>query len=315
MSRSIEAVNAELNETRTLIARHKKLSAQRVDLWAQEAERRERERETAQILAREQGDVEKLSRMSFTSLLASLKGDRDEQLSREKREELAAALQHDQAVRALEDIGARLKALTQELSGLADGQARYQRLLAEKAELIRAAGGTDGARLATLEEEQESLRLEIRELDEAATAGQAALCAMDRMTDSLSSAENWGQWDMLGGGLLTTMAKHEHIDEARDEAAEVQMLLSSFRTELADVSVTDLPEVQVGEFETFADYFFDGLFADWAVQSEIHDSQSSVERARSQTEQILYRLSERKQELGDRLAALEQERDTLLDPA
>ena len=74
---------------------------------------------------------------------------------------------------------------------------------------------------------------------------------------------------MLGGGLLTTMAKHGHLDDAQAGIGWAQQCLSRFRTELADVRDMELPQVQVGEFATFADYFFDGIFVDWYIQSRI----------------------------------------------
>ena len=85
---------------------------------------------------------------------------------------------------------------------------------------------------------------------------------------------------MLGGGLLATAAKHSHMDEARDAAYHIQNLLLRFRRELADVQgLSGTLVEEVGSFETFADYFFDGLIVDWVVQSKIDRSLDNARRA------------------------------------
>ena len=54
----------------------------------------------------------------------------------------------------------------------------------------------------------------------------------------------------------------------------------------------EIPQVYIGEFATFADYFFDGLFADWYVQSRIHDAQDGVSEVRMRVLSALDRLEE-----------------------
>mgnify|MGYP001559106142 CR=1 FL=1 len=36
-------------------------------------------------------------------------------------------------------------------------------------------------------------------------------------------------------------------------------------------------DINIGSFETFADYFFDGLISDWVVQSGIHELLEGVQ--------------------------------------
>ena len=44
-------------------------------------------------------------------------------------------------------------------------------------------------------------------------------------------------------------------------------------------------------FLRFADYFFDGLFADWAVLDKIEESQNEVKKTVTQIEKVLNKLS------------------------
>ena len=107
------------------------------------------------------------------------------------------------------------------------------------------------------------------------------------MKQPLESAHGWGVWDMLGGGFFTDIIKHSKIEDANKISYDVQQYLKRFQKELADVNeFTDI-EVNIGSFATFADFFFDGLFADWFVQSKINESISNVENAYSRVESIL----------------------------
>ena len=314
--RTIDAINAELEQVRADLARRKKLISVRDDLVAQRRERKRAEEETARNLAKERADVEELERMSFKALLAALKGDKEERLSRERREELSAKLRHDQAVRDREDIDRRVQALEDELRPLTDRSARLRELLDEKETVLRSGGGAAGERLAALEEELAGIAARRREIGEAAAAGQRVLSAVYRMEASLDDAASMGTWDMLGGGLWVTAAKHQHLDEARYAADEIQRALRDFRTELADVSLRiDGPTVEVGEFATFADYFFDGLFADLAVQNRIHDAQWSVGDTRSKVERVMERLRSMDGTEENRAAALERERAEIVQKA
>lgn len=48
--------------------------------------------------------------------------------------------------------------------------------------------------------------------------------------------------------------------------------------------------LNIGDFLTFADFFFDGLIADYMVQSHIHQTREQVNHAITQVERILSEL-------------------------
>ena len=59
-----------------------------------------------------------------------------------------------------------------------------------------------------------------------------------------------------------------------------------------------------GSFAAFADFFFDGLFADWFVQSKINESLSNVRNAINNVENIL-------QDLDSNLLIMERQEESL----
>ena len=134
------------------------------------------------------------------------------------------------------------------------------------------------------------------------------MTSLNSVEKSLNSAEGWGTWDMIGGGgLITNMIKHDHIDDARNAASEVQTKLNRFATELTDVNVSSSITIDVDGFVKFADFFFDGLISDWIVQSRIHDSQESVNNVRRDVSNVLDKLSKMQEYEKKQLFILEDE--------
>lgn len=111
-----------------------------------------------------------------------------------------------------------------------------------------------------------------REITEAVTAADLALESLDEAEGYLSKAAGWGIWDMLGGGLFGTFMKHSRMDGARHAMETARIRMRGLKSELMDINLPGDFGLDVGDFLTFADYFFDGLIADWMVQSRINES-------------------------------------------
>ncbi len=74
--RTLEDINAELEQVRQKLDRARKLSAVMEDLKAQHEERKRAAEDALKVLYREQEDVEELERLSFASFLARIRGSR-----------------------------------------------------------------------------------------------------------------------------------------------------------------------------------------------------------------------------------------------
>ena len=94
--------------------------------------------------------------------------------------------------------------------------------------------------------------------------------------DKLSSARNWGIWDLLGGGLISTLVKHGKTDDANACIREAGRLMERVQDMLPDVYVGEAP-VDEGGFGRVADVLFDGLFADMYMQGRINDQPEAVD--------------------------------------
>ena len=206
----------------------------------------------------------------------------DEKLTQERQEAYAARVKYDAAARELFGIEEDLKRYEAELDSLQGCEDRYASILREKTAAVKVAGGSTAEKILQLEEREGYLMSQKQELQEALDAGSAALSCADQILSELDSAEGWGTWDLVGGGLITDLVKHSHLDEAQASVETLQTQLRRFKTELADVTIDADIQVSIDGFLRVADYFFDGIFADWAVLDQIHQSQEQVHQTRSQ---------------------------------
>ncbi len=129
-----------------------------------------------------------------------------------------------------------------------------------------------------------------KERREALNAGNRALRSLKEAQDNLNSAKNWGVWDMLGGGLISTMAKYSKMDRAKENMEEARYDLKNFSKELNDVDIACHLDIETDDFLSFADYFFDGFIVDWLVQDRIDQASRQVAEAIQRVERILAQL-------------------------
>ena len=128
-----------------------------------------------------------------------------------------------------------------------------------------------------------------KEVREAIIAGERALSSLRLAQEKLDSARGWGFLDLFGGNLITGLIKHSRISDASRYVEDARRDLTAFQNELRDVRDLDL-DVRIGDFLTFADFFWDGFIADIMVQSKINDARRRIAEAAGCTESIVREL-------------------------
>jgi len=271
--------------------------------------------ELLNLLKKEEMDVKKLEGISLTNFIHMLKGDKYYKLEQEKKEALAAKLKYDEACREVENISRDIKELEEKILSFGDLDREYRELIEEKERAIKAGQGYAPQRIDGILEEKAGLMSSEKEIGEAMEAGKNLLDALENVKKSLNSAASWGTWDMLGGGFLATAAKHSKIDEARARIEKAQWLLNRFHSELADIGGSIKVDIEIGSFLTFADYFFDGLFADWAVQSKINDALYRISDTIYNVKTLLQKLEREMEYTKRRIENLEEEKIRIIEEA
>ena len=132
---------------------------------------------------------------------------------------------------------------------------------------------------------------EKKEILEAVEAGEKALESLKKAQSLLNSAGNWGIVDIMGGGLYTDMIKHSKIASAKQYMEAARQDLRSFQKELDDVDEY-LSGIDINQFFTFTDFFFDGFIADFCVQTKINEEKQKVAEAVYQVQSIVNRLKQ-----------------------
>ena len=129
------------------------------------------------------------------------------------------------------------------------------------------------------------------ELDEAIRACDETLDNLDLAYDSMNSAKNWGLFDIFGGGMLSTLVKRNKMSDGKYYMEKAKKSLRKLKDELDDIDeIVDL-DFYDDDFLSFADFFFDGIVADYLVQSKIANAREQVDDAIFMVNNMLSALS------------------------
>lgn len=241
---------------------------------------------------RELEDANRLHpRHSPLALLYMAMGKLDDKLDMEQSEAYAAAVKYDVALKQSSSVDLQILDIKKELSALSGCEEKYTELLARKFSELKASGHKKAEELYTTEEVISFTEHQIKEINEALPEGKRALEIVRTMYNNLSSAEQWGIWDMVGGGIIASAVKYDNLDQAQRYAEKLQSQLQKFQAELTDITIRNRCNLQIDEFTRFADYFFDGLFMDWTVQGKINNSQTQVKQTESEIESAIDHLN------------------------
>ena len=307
----------ELNLRLTKIIEQKRLKTKlEQQLGVTESELKEKSANLETLrrqLEKEKVDVEKLERTGLTSLFYSVLGSHEQQLEKERQELLSAQLRYQQTKQQVDYLEQDRQSLRQQLSGLQNVESDYRALLGEKEQFLQHSDQPAARELIAIAEQIANCNADIKEIREAIQAGNNVLSELDPVIRSLESARGWGTWDLLGGGMLSTAIKHSEIDDARQGIHAVQIKLSQFKKELADVQKSVDLEINISGFETFADFFFDGLIFDWVVQSKIVDSLERVMDTQGTIRGIVHRLGKMNQAAQKKASDLQQQRIAIIE--
>ena len=239
------------------------------------------------VMDKEQKDVDRLEKGGLVSLLFELAGKKEQRLEKEKQEAYVARMKYDTAVQEREAVESKLHSTAEELRAITKCEAEYETLLNELLTEIKTGGDSRKGEVLRIEQEIGSHQAVIRELSEAIGAGNEVLSAVQDVYNHLVDAEDWATWDIFGGGMLADIAKHDALNAAQRAVDRLQVKLRSFKTELVDVNVETNMQISLDGFLGFADWFFDGFFADYAVMDHIQSSMSEVKTTKAKINGIM----------------------------
>ena len=145
-------------------------------------------------------------------------------------------------------------------------------------------------------------------LDQAAAAATAlviehdeAIAAVDRCDASagvaeqhLSSARNWGTYDIIGGGFIASSFKKARVQEALSAIESTTAGVAAVRHELADIphSIALPNGLEMASGAWTWDVWFDNIFSDFNMQDRIREAATKVALLRSELAATRQRLTQ-----------------------
>ncbi|BBF41873.1 hypothetical protein lbkm_0553 [Lachnospiraceae bacterium KM106-2] len=252
-------------------------------------------------LKKEDKDVADLEKGGLHTFYLKIRGTYEKSMNREVLEAAQAKVKLQNKQFELEDAKRQLSLLQEECEKYKDCKEKYQHLYERKLAQLLLEENDAKVEILKLMTSIENSKHCVKELKEAIQAGKTVYYKLQEVEESLDGASSCGTWDILGGGLMADMMKHSHLDEAQSSLNEVQSLMRRFRTELADVDMNLDIHIDTNGFSKFADFFFDGIFADMNMQSRIHEAQDDVTTSLRKVKEVV----------GHLKVLLEQEENTI----
>ena len=288
-------INIKINQIKEQVAEKKVLEKKLADLDENLKMHECELRDLEEILNKELNDVEKLKKLSLSSIMSTLMRNKEEKLDKEEKEYLMAKLKYDDCLSRLNSLKNSKSRIESRLSSLEDGEKRYGELLDTKLALINIYGnGNQKNILLSMENELDNYLKEMKDIEESIGAGKALYQEIGYTKEILQSAKNWGTLDLLGGDFISSMAKHQKVDEAQKQFARVSNLLVNFNKELEDINMSSLNFST--SMKTF-DIFFDNIFTDISVNNQISKSYDDSCKLGKKVNDILINLKNDKEKL------------------
>lgn len=285
-----QAINQNLSNCQQDLCRLQKIDAMLTPLRSELKALEQKASRAQSLLEKENRDYEKITRTTLATLFYSLLGSRGERIEKERLEAFEAQLKYTQCLADMEDIKKQISFLESERHQYQFSKAQYDKYYKEKQRLLLEDHGETAQKIMELHSQIDKSKAYQQEISEALTVGSKIGLLLSQGLQHLSQAQGWGLWDMMGGDTISTFAKHSNIDKVNAIAFDIQSHLLRLRTELADVNIHADVQVNISDFAKFADFFFDGLIADWFVQDKMNATKQSFEQAKDDVEQVMAEL-------------------------
>lgn len=243
-------------------------------------------------------DVKDLQKLTWKSIKARVKGNRDDLLEKEEAEHIDAMNKQEAIRMDLENLEARVARATEQFNQI-KGQFDYkQKLIQQQHEVVHLAceGVPDPV--------EDKIELEIKNISAQRTPvmnqKQQMNIALDNVNAArhhfqntlhiLGKAKGLADWDTFwGGGFMVDSMKHSKMADARNGLQQAYRSL-----QMAYNSFPQMPRIQHVELEQgsfFWDTMFDNFFSDMRQREKIQNAYRSVDYAIREINQPIQWLS------------------------
>jgi len=278
----------------------------------------EAENEVKSLLAKyeaESMDVEQMKAEKLSVYILKLTGRYEGKLNKETEQMLAAKMEYDKASEKVKELRFQSKEADERLAALRQEEQVYEAELNKREEIIRNDVNSEASRkYRELEETQNLLSRQLIETKEALRAANRVISTADIAMEHLGSAEKWATYDMwTRGGILSHMAKYEHIDNAEEASYRLSSQMDDLKRELSDINIPETAGFSGIDSTTRAvDFWFDNIFTDLNVRSRIRDDSEQLRSTRNQIWEVIGKLESNISSINQKLQDIEFRKNELI---
>ncbi len=266
------------------------------------------------LLSKEKKDVDKLEKLTLKSIWYSLLGSKTLKLNKEKAELSKVEYEYKFINETIKRLIAESEYYQDKIAGSKQLEAEYQKLINEKEQLISDSNHELSQPLSQINQERVVVESSIKEINEAINAGTEVMDALSSIIKVLNKAKGWGTLDLFGGGLLSNMIKHSHLDDADSQLSQLKYLINKYTRELKDVNMQLSIDLDISNMLRFMDFFFDNFFSDFMVQSRIEKTFQQARKAYYKVQQQLDELRVQHRNQKTKIKTLTDNKNKLLSP-
>jgi DNA repair exonuclease SbcCD ATPase subunit len=265
-------------------------------------------RELSKALNKKERQIKRLQSPSVIGLIFRRE---DIDLQEELRQYDIIKSEYENCADSITDIEKDINFYKEQIENYHSLDSDYDDLIRERQDLILSKNDSTARELRGYLDEISEKESSARSIREGISACNRALPSLARAIGNMESARSWGIWDIMGGGFLSTAVKHSRIDNMRQEIKGVEREIRALNTNLSYINLPSDMDIEIGGFATFADYFFDGLFADLFVQGKIKDSLNKLRDTYDKINRIKDALQTKLEVLNRELRDLRDKADNL----
>jgi len=263
---------------------------------------------------RENRNVERLEKESFSALLLRLVGKLETRLEETKLDEINAKLAYDRASTHIGNLMDEKLELTSRISALKAEEKTYSaELEARRIQIAKQLNEPQGIRYAELGLERNNIISQISKLGEALRVASLSASTARKIATSLDKAEGWATADIFIGGILVHLAKYSHIDDAENNFHILSSQLRELMYELRDVPDLTIPSLNIiSSTQRTIDFWFSNIFTSLSVRDKIEDNAEEISKLLNNIMAIEAALKAKLKEQQSKYAANRRDEEELL---
>ncbi|MCL2224115.1 MAG: hypothetical protein FWB96_04000 [Defluviitaleaceae bacterium] len=188
-------------------------------------------------------NTQRIKKESFSTTLLKLTGRYEDRLEKEQRDEIAAKLEYDQAVNNLSYLRGEQQELGERIAALKQDEETFQAELSKRRKTLSANAASE---FAALSKEHDEIIIRMTEVKETLVTASRVHTSAQKAMKCMQNVNSWASVDTAqtkGSGMISHIAKYDHLDTAEENVNTLKSQLAVLKTELARIRDFNPPEL------------------------------------------------------------------------